>query len=189
MKLGPRAQLEEQLDNLELNIEAYRQGRRSGWLGVANRLSILLCHQKKRGALVTELIPDFMLHPLLQDMTPQREKYLLWTPRVKFDQEGFELELFDFEQRRIHLSKWLKQTVAVLAVDESPVYITLEQLIREARNQAGGAHVDPSPDEVVQATSGYVFREKGGLYPFHIKCLMAIGEYLLVEIRKQLPSS
>ena len=187
MELDPRTQLEEQLESLDLNIQAYRHGRTAGWLAVPNRLYILLCRGKRAAPLAPKVIPDFSLHPLLHDMSPEREEYLLKLPTVLFDNQGFELQLFDLEQRRIPLSKWLSQTVAILPGAESPVYITVEQVIRYARHQAGGAHVDPRPGETIRAASSWVFRERRQARPFLVKCLIAIGEYVLSEIRAQLP--
>lgn len=187
-----RDHLLEILDALDINIEAYNQGRSAGWMAVSAQLFILLCDRNRRNrwtALVERAIPTFALHPLLNDLSGKAHQYLLYIPKINFNSQNLRLELFNLNEPRIPLADWLRQVIAILPVNETGVPITLEGLITESRHQAGGGHFDPNVRETLQAAESFIFVEGGAHLPFFSKSLAAIGEYVSDEIRSQMQTT
>ncbi len=179
-----REQLDQSLEALEINLEAYERGRAAGWLGVASQLYVLLCDQA--GPLVDRVSPELSLHPLMQDVSQKSVKYLLYLPKVSFGPDGMALDLFDLEKPALPFAEWLEQTVAVLNVGNTGIYVTIRDLIIEVRNQAGPGHFTPTVRETAQATTGFKIVEKGMPGSFHEKCIVAIGKYVLLAVREHL---
>lgn len=181
------------LDAIELNAGAYHEGKTAGWLAVSSQLYVLFC-DRSRGATLTErTIPDLRLHPVRVDDPLKKEVgYLLYIPRMSIGPGATQFELIDEDSEKISVDDWLQQTIAVLNIKEQGkdvgVYITLNDIVREARNQAGGGHFDPEIRRVLQATYGMRIVEKGEDRPFHEKYLVTIGEYVVDEIRQYLSS-
>lgn len=169
------------LDALEINLEAYKNGRVGGWLAISTQLYILLVDPSRGQPLITRLLADFTLHPINKpDISRKPTKYLL-----HFSREV----VFDKTKPKLPLKDWLDQTLDVLHINTSGkskgVYISIRELIEETRNQAGGGHFDPKIRETIRATTGFKLVEEGKSIPYHIKRLIEISEYIIPEIRSQ----
>ena len=179
-----RMYVETVLNLLEKRLRAYKDGETEEWLAISNLLFILLCDTSKASPVAKRVIPELSLHPLRQNASNERRKYLLYVPAIEFDEDSMWLDLFDQERPRIPLAKWLGQVVVVLAPKGE---ITLEGIIRKVRHQEGGGHYDPEVGDTVYATTAFKLQERGKPEPFHVKCLIAIAEYVVGQIRRQLP--
>lgn len=181
-----RLHLLEILDALDINVEAFNQGRSAGWMAVSAQLFILLCDKNKYNnwtVLVERVIPDLSLHLLLKDLSNKVGKYLLYLPKINFDAERMRLEFFNFDEPKITLQEWLSQVIAIGTVNNAGVPISIETLITTTRQQAGGGHYDPNVREDLQAAQSFIFVEGGAHLPFFSKALVAIGDYVLKEVR------
>ncbi len=177
------------LDVLHINIDAFKQGRSAGWMSVSAQLFVLLCDRSKynrQTALVERVMPGFCLLPLREDLSDKVGRYLFFLPRIKFNHESLSLELFAFDEPKIPLGDWLSQVIAIGTVNESGVPISIETLITDTRNQAGGGHFDSNVREELQAAESFTFVEGGARLPFFAKTLVAIGEHVQSEVRNQL---
>ncbi len=183
-----RDHLYKSLEVLEKNVINFKKGDQTAWLTIGAQLYILLCDKSKGPVLTERVIPNFSLHPLLSDLSHQEGKYLLYTTKMVFRPDGITLELFNLKNPKIPLGKWLQQTVAILNIGEKGIPITIGGLIQEVWDQAGPGHFDPDVRETLQATSGGKFVEKGIENPLHVKYLVSIADYIVPEIRQQLPS-
>lgn len=187
-----RQHLLEALDALDINIEAFNQGRSAGWMTVSAQLFILLCDRNRRNqhtALVERVIPGFSLHPLIEDLSDRVGRYLIYSPNIRFNAESQSLELFSFDEPQIALADWLNQVIMIGVVNGSGVPISIDGLIAETRHQAGGGHYDPNVREALQAASSMTFVQGGTHLPFFAKALVTIGEYVLREIQDQLQAT
>jgi hypothetical protein len=174
------------LDTIDKNIEYYKNGDHTAWLSIASQLHIVLCDKNKGLTLVERVIPNISLHPLLSDLSNHAGKYILSTPRMRFNKDGICIDLFDKKKPKIYLEQWLKQTIAILNIGDRGIPITIGGLIQEVWEQAGPGRFDPEVRETLQAASAGKFVEKGVERTSHIKYLVSIAEYVSPENRKQL---
>ena len=190
--LRPRTPQEERLhllqvlDALHINIDAFNQGRPAGWMAVSAQLFILLCDKNKHNnwtVLVERVIPDFSLRPLRNDLSNKVGKYLFYLPKISFDVQRMQLELFDFDEPKITLHQWLSQVIVIGTVSDAGVPISIDTLVRTTRDQAGGAHYDPNIQEDLQAAQSFIFVEGRAHLPFFSKALVAIGDYVVKEVQ------
>ena len=185
--------LQTSLEAIDVNARAYHDGADAGWLAVSTQLYVLLCDRSRGQTLIERTIPSLVLSPLkMEDPKKKKVGYLLHLPGFSTGPDGFQWNLFDHTAAKIPIANWLDQTVAVLSIKENGknkgVYISLSDIVREGRNQAGGGHFDPEIRDVLQATMGLRVVDKGRDRPFHEKYLVTVGEYVADEIRSQAPS-
>jgi hypothetical protein len=210
-----RDQFLRSLKSLDRNLESYKRGDVDVWQDISTQLFILLCDRvpiSLAERLIRNLSLHPLLTDVSKS---KQNYLLIDAVRKRFTPDGVEFELFDLSQPRIPLGDWLQQTLLYVREDASkdildnlpwvpdgtggmfmvkevpehlrgePTDVTLGLLISEARNQMGGGHFTPTIRAIMQATESVVIREKGNIQPFHVKCLVAIAEYVAAELRRQ----
>ncbi len=207
-----RDQFVRTLGKLRRHLESSKQGDPDAWQDISVQLFMLLCDRIPI-SLAERAIPNLSLHPLLTDISNIKQNYtLIDAVRKRFTPEAVEFELFDLGSPTIPVVDWLEQTILYIREDTpkevldslpwvsdgasgmikdipehlrgEPTDVTLDKLITEARHQMGGGHFTPTIRAIMQATESIVIREKGATQPFHVKCLIAIGEYVAAELEQ-----
>ena len=154
-----------------------------------------------------------LLHPLLVDLSETKESYQMITGPVQLGPHGIRFLLFNEKRPKIPLQEWLGQTlfsireeVPAEVLDSIPwtptggggvtkeipeallgeqTKVTIGSLISEARSQMGAGHFTPTVRETMQATESFIVQEHGHRMASHAKYLMAIAEYIVVELAQQ----
>lgn len=198
---------------LERNLQAYIDGEIGAWQDVANNLFVLI-GDYVAGAVVDKVIPDLAFHPLFHDISVIKYKYQQITAfSLEFTPDRIKLKLINTERPRILLTQWLDQTLFFIR-EEVPAHVwdsvpviydgkggsykelpehlkgkpteaTLRELIGEARNQMGAGHFTPTVRDKMQIAEQILFRERGDTQTLYVKCIIAIAEYVLPELKEQ----
>ena len=206
-------QFQESLDFLHMCLEAYRNGKRSAWLGMSSQLFMLLC-DRTPVALAERIIPDLKLHPLILTITNSPKKYRFFdATKKKFSPQGIELVLFNLDSLPIPLSDWLQQVFLVVGKEipsdvyndlpvqkddkgatyievpeeliPEPTCVSLEKLISETRHQMGPGHFTPTVREHIQATEALILYEQANYQRFYEKYIYTLCVYIVKELGRQ----
>ena len=201
------------LDRLQRYLDAYYQDDNDAWQDMVGKLSILLCDRTPI-PLAEKIIPNLSLHPLILDITGIKENYQLYDAvRKSYTPTGIIFELFDLSRPKLPLEEWLQQTVLYISEEtpkeilesipwESDSYIgmiknipntlknrgtaiTLYDLIWESRSQMGIGHFTPTVRSAMQTTESVLIRDKRKYISYHAKCIIAISEYVVLELNQQ----
>ncbi|MGV8075061.1 MAG: hypothetical protein AB2L11_10960 [Syntrophobacteraceae bacterium] len=176
------------VEAIEINVEAYLNGRRAGWLAVASQLFILLCDPNPHSSLIRTLLPDAAFYPLATQIQRARNKddvaWLMHSPApMHFEPGKVTVVLFDLSKPKIPFKKWLKQVIGVHNYEDEGHYITIENLIYHARNQMGAGHLDTEWDRISKSLEYPQIRMNGIAYPFYEWAIIMIGHIVIDEIK------
>jgi len=182
--------LEKILSILERAVQDYKKnkGESTLWLAASSQLYILLVDKSNGKPLIERVIPNVKYHPLHKDMTDIAPKALLSLPKLEMSSDGITVDLFNTNAKKIPLSDWLEQTIAVLNYDDKGHPITIKKLIEYTYLHEGGGHYPSEIDSTAKALSGFMFVEGGKQAPFFQKATITIADYLIIEIRKKIDS-
>lgn len=175
---------------LEINIDAYWKGRRGGWLAVVGQLYVLLC-DNHLGPLVEQVIPNFTLHELTNDLSQEPDNQLLYIPVIQIPAPLGGPQLFDPSRPGMALDEWLDQTVIILSGRDSGVPLTIRTLISAARNKLGPGHYVPvlrkwkEEERRAKAALENTLLEGGQQRPIVEKYLIVIAEHVVSQIHQQ----
>lgn len=185
-------QLVEVLDLLKIGIDAYKRGKKAAWMIVSAYLHQLLTDISKGKPLALRVMPGLDFHPIINPITDNDEfgkpLWLLNCPvNISFNKDNFNLNIFDFNKKRIQLQKWLNKTIYVQPHKEQGIPIKMKHAITEPRKKGGGVHFDleiEGPMVLIEGMLAFAQSPKGRLsYKDYI---IAIGEYIHSEISSQL---
>ncbi|MCL5108046.1 MAG: tetratricopeptide repeat protein [Chloroflexi bacterium] len=183
-------QLVETLCALHIGIEAFRNGKRAGWMIVSAYLHQMLTDTSRGNSpLATRVIPALHLHPLRKPVPKAGVEYLMCSPvSIAWSEGHCQLEpLFGLDEKRIPLDDWLTQPAFVQHHDGAGHVIYLREVITAPRDQAGGVHFDASVDRNTALVEGlFSFIQGPENRPTFRDYLVAMGEYVHAEITGQL---
>jgi len=173
---------------VEINIDAYLNGKRPGWLAVGSQLFILLCDPNPSSSLIGALLPHIAFLPLstqiLQPKSKDDETWLMHSPApVHFEPGRITVELFDSSKAKMPMGRWLRQVIGVHNYGDESHYVTIAQLIYYARNQMGAAHLDAKWDRVAKSLEHPQLHANGTVYPFYEWALILIGHVVVSEAK------
>lgn len=172
---------------LEKSIELFYQGYSAFYRVIANQLRLLLCdtQRKKDNSLLPRLFIGVKLHPMRGLLTKEAKEALPFLhgkgeffqipAQISFDGKGgSKIEvLFDEGKPRIPLADWLDQGI----FNEK---ITVRELIRSVSDKEA-VHSDKDYNETLKTTRSIKLVTED----IHIKFIVAIGEYILKDLKKQ----
>lgn len=175
--------LVEVLDVLRLGIDTFRDGRKSTWMIVSAYLHQLLIDKTNGNKpLAARVIPSLKLHPILFNAS---SKESLRHAPVSITNSN--LEIFDWSKPRIPLDDWLSQVAYIQLKNQQGISITIGELIKMPRHQAGGVHFDEEVADTMHLIEGVLTFAHIGEYQLTYRdYLVAIGDYVLTELNSDL---
>ena len=97
------------IESIQINIDAYLDGKRAGWLAVGAQLFISLCDPAPLHSLLGRLLPSISFYPLATQIERSKDKddaWLVHSPApVHFDPNKVTVELFDLSKPKLPMKK------------------------------------------------------------------------------------
>lgn len=172
---------------IRINLEACLQGKDAASITISTQLFKLLCDKKGGQRLIERVVTDFSLHPIRGAQPNPKMSYLLFFPwSISYTDNTMVFEVFDKNEPKIHVVKWLEQILFISSIEEEGVSVTLEDFIQVLRNTEG-AHYLPRLERKQRAVyAGLTIHLGDKEYRSYYLILLMIANYVIEEIELQM---